>query len=126
MKIITILIPGLLLASCSSIIRTLDGAESVRLFFPGQAGNNRHIQALDASCEFVGEVIGSEGHWYSNLFVSNPMIVQGAINDLKNKAYANGGNLVIVDGDFDFATSVTLFGQAYKCSPAEKNDKARF
>jgi hypothetical protein len=126
MKIITILILGLLLASCSSIIRTLDGAESVRLFFPGQAGNNRHIQALDASCEFVGEVIGSEGHWYSNLFVSNPMIVQGAINDLKNKAYANGGNLVIVDGDFDFATSVTLFGQAYKCSPAEKNDKARF
>lgn len=117
---------GLFLVSCSDIIRTRDDAASVQLFFSDQAGNNRHIQSLETACEFIGEVIGSEGHWYSYWFVSNTLLVQGAINDLKNSASVKGGNVVIVYDDIDFTSSVTLLGQAYKCSPAESNDKARF
>jgi len=123
---ITLLFLGLFLASCSSIIRTEDGAESVQLFFLDKADSNRRMRSLNGACEFVGEVIGSEGHWYSFLFVSNPLMVQGAINDLKNAAYVKGGNVVTVYRDFNFTTSVTLLGQAYKCGQTEDTDKARF
>ena len=114
------------LVSCSSVIRTRDGADTVQLFFLGQSGGSRHIQTLENSCQFLGEVIGSEGHWYSYWFISNTLMVQNAINDLKNSVYAKGGNVAAVYRDMAFTTSVTLLGQAYKCNPAESNDKARF
>lgn len=114
------------LVSCSSVIRTRDGADTVQLFFLGQSGGSRHVQTLESSCQFLGEVIGSEGHWYSYWFISNTLMVQNAINDLKNSVYAKGGNVAAVYRDMAFTTSVTLLGQAYKCNPAESNDKARF
>jgi hypothetical protein len=126
MRTIWLLILSLLLVSCSNMIRTSDGAESVQLFFPEQTVNSRHIQSLESTCEFLGEVIGSEGHWYSYWFISNPAMVQSAINGLKNSAFVKGGNVVIVYGDLDFTTSVTLLGQAYKCRPAGSAEKARF
>jgi Domain of unknown function (DUF4156) len=122
---LAILFLALSLVSCS-MVQTHEGAETVQLVFPDKIGNLRHIGVIEPTCEFVSEVIGSDGHWYSNLFVSNSLIVQGAINDLRNRAYTNGGNLVIVYDDFDFASSVTFMGQAYKCSPAATTDKARF
>jgi len=126
MNIIMLFFLGLFLASCGSIVRTRDGAESVQLFFIETADNNLHIHMLESNCEFIGEVTGSEGHWYSDWFISSKLLVQGAMNDLKNNAYEKGGNIVIVYHEFDFATSVTLLGQTYKCSTAERSDKARF
>jgi hypothetical protein len=126
MNKILLLFLALFLISCSRIIRTQEGAESVQLFFLEQSGNGRHIQSLETSCEFVGEVIGSEGHWYSFWFISNTLLLQGAINDLKNSIYAKGGNVAIVYSNLDFTTSVTLLGQAYNCSPVDSKDKARF
>jgi hypothetical protein len=114
------------LVSCSSVIRTHGDADAVQLFFLGQSGSSRHVQTLESSCQFLGEVIGSEGHWYSYWFISNTLMVQNAINDLKNSVYAKGGNVAAVYGDMAFTTSVTLLGQAYKCNPAENNEKARF
>lgn len=125
MNKLVLIVLGLFLVSCTSIVRTGNGADSVQLFFLEQAGS-RHIQSLETSCEFVGEVIGSEGHWYSFWFVSNALMVQGAINDLKNSVHAIGGNIVIVHDNFDFTTSVTLLGQAYACRHTEGKDKARF
>lgn len=116
----------LFLVSCTGIIRIHQDADDVQLFFQDQAGNNRHIQSLETSCEFIGEVIGSEGHWYSYWFVDNTLIVQGAINDLKNRVQEKGGNVVVVYANFDFTTSVTLLGQAYTCRHTEGKDTARF
>lgn len=124
MNKISFLFLCLFLVSCS-IIRTRDGAESVQLIFPDKSGS-RYLQPPETTCEFVGEVMGSEGHWYSYWFVSNTRIVQGAINDLKNSAYEKSANVVIVYGNIDFTASVTLLGQAYKCHPAKSKDKARF
>ncbi len=126
MNNILLLFLALFLVSCSSIIRTQDGADSVQLYFLDQSGSSRHNQLLETSCEFVGEVIGSEGHWYSFWLISNTLLLQGAINDLKNSVYAKGGNVAIVYSDLDFTTSVTLLGQAYNCSPVDSKDKARF
>lgn len=125
MNKISFLFLCLYLVSCSSIVRTQDGAESVQIIFLDKSGS-RYLQPPETACEFVGEVIGSEGHWYSYLFTSNARIVQGAINDLKNSVYAKNGNVVIVYGNIDLSTSVTLLGQAYNCRQAESKDKARF
>ena len=66
-------------------------------------------------CRYLGEVIGSEGYWYTYLFISNRKLIQGAINDLHNNANAIGANVVYISDNIDFATSVTFYGQAYDC-----------
>lgn len=66
-------------------------------------------------CRYLGEVIGSEGHWYTYLFISNRKLIQGAINDLHNNANAIGANVVYISDNIDFTTSVTFYGQAYDC-----------
>lgn len=66
-------------------------------------------------CKWLGEVTGSEGHWYSYLFYPNDVLVQGAINDIKNRAKQLGANSVFIIHPQDFATSFTILGNAYYC-----------
>jgi len=73
------------------------------------------VKDLEKHCSFKGEIIGSEGHWYSYLFMSNTDITQGALNDVKNKAAGQGSNIVIIHQVGDFLTSVTFVGQSYYC-----------
>ena len=42
-------------------------------------------------------------------------------NDMYNKANAIDANVIYVNSNIDFATSVTLLGQAYKCT--ERDDQ---
>lgn len=72
-------------------------------------------QTMIDRCEYLGEVIGSEGHWYSSFLFGNDALMQGAINNLKNKAHQLGGNTILLSEPQTFATSVTLLGTAYKC-----------
>jgi len=106
----------ILLSSCTNIIRTNDQSENVRLYFLKQTVDKSLIADFDRDCTHTGEVIGSEGHWYTYLFISNTNLIQGAINDMKNRAHDMGGNTVIVLQNIQFVTSVTLLGQAYACS----------
>jgi hypothetical protein len=107
-KIFLVLFMGLLLASCSAleIKKIKAGDEFVRLY-----KNEKIVE----NCEFINEVIGTQGHWYDYLFISNENLTQGAINDLKSKARAIGANSVHVHTNMSFQTSVTILGQAYKC-----------
>lgn len=68
-----------------------------------------------ASCQYLGEVIGSEGHWYTYFFLANRTLMQAAVNDLRNQAAAIGADTVFIDEPFDFTTSVTILGIAYRC-----------
>jgi uncharacterized protein YbjQ (UPF0145 family) len=98
-----------LVSSCS-LIKTkevISGAQTVRLY--------EDATSLVAECAFLGEVIGSEGHWYSYLFISNKNLAQGAINDIKNEAWNLGANAVHAHINLLFSTSVTIVGHAYKC-----------
>ncbi|NVD06117.1 DUF4156 domain-containing protein [Vibrio sp. JPW-9-11-11] len=70
-------------------------------------------------CQWLGEVTGSEGHWYSYLFFPNDSLVQGALNDIKNRAHNLGANTVSVNHSQNFVTSFTLMGSAYSCPPPE-------
>jgi hypothetical protein len=68
-----------------------------------------------SGCEFKAEVVGSQGTWYNFWLTSNPELTQGALNDLKNAARAEGANLVVLVRLQDFSSSVTFLGQAYDC-----------
>lgn len=116
----------LVLASCTNIIRTDENTDTVRLYFISDSASAPQIKSVESSCRFIGEVIGSEGHWYSYWFFSNALMVQGAINEVKNEAYRKGGNVALVYHNIDFVTSVTLLGQVYSCGQPETRDSARF
>ncbi|WP_070962793.1 DUF4156 domain-containing protein [Vibrio sonorensis] len=67
------------------------------------------------SCQWMGDVTGSVGHWYNYLFYPNDVMIRGAINDLRNNAATLGADTVYAKSMQDFATSMSLFGVAYKC-----------
>jgi hypothetical protein len=112
-KFSTCLLAVLVLSSCSPINKKDPDNKPVRLIFKNELG----IVAADSNpeCDYLGEVIGSEGHWYTYLFVSNTDLTQGAINQIYNKANDLGANVVFISDDIPFTTSVTFYGQAYHC-----------
>ena len=67
-------------------------------------------------CLWLGEVTGSEGHWYSYLFFPNDLLVQGALHDMKNRAKKLGADTVYMITPQDFTTSFTVVGNAYQCN----------
>nr|WP_239424298.1 DUF4156 domain-containing protein [Vibrio galatheae] len=75
-------------------------AQSVHLRLDSQFDANH--------CQWLGEITGSEGHWYSYLFFSNDVMVRGALNDAKNQAFELGANTVFLIHPQDFVTSFTL------------------
>lgn len=72
-------------------------------------------------CEYLGEVTGSEGHWYNYLFYTNPDMIKGAINDLKNNALDINADTVFMVSPQYFVTSFTLLGSAYRCQSSLRN-----
>lgn len=106
---------AVLLASCTNIIRTTEESSKVRFVFDTYRSDNRSISDSLQDCIYLGEVVGSEGHWYTYLFISNEHLTHGALNDLRNQAHALGGDTVLVLDQIEFRTSVTYIGQAFNC-----------
>ena len=79
-------------------------------------------------CEYLGEVTGSQGDFFSGAFTSNANLETGARNDMKNQALKLGANTVQLltnragqtgsmgqgSGSME-QTNVTYTGAAYKC-----------
>lgn len=112
-KIHLITLLGFIIASCSTVQKKPDN-KPVRLIQKNELSIILNGKTPD--CRYLGEIIGSEGHWYSYLFISNRKLTQGALNDLYNRANAKGANVVFVSDDISFTTSVTFYGQAYHCN----------
>lgn len=110
------LLTALLLQALSAcgIIQQLPSDKEVRLIFYNEL-NLVSPQQQQARCRYLGTLVSSEGHWYSYLFISNDKLAEGAINDMYNKARAIDANVVYINNNIDFTTSVTLVGQAYHC-----------
>ena len=68
---------------------------------------------IEMQGEKLGEVIGSAGKWYNHLFISNPTLISGALNDLRNNAHLMGSDRVYIYRHIDFTSSVTFLGDAY-------------
>ena len=101
----------LIISSCSATQRHPD-KDPVRLIFYNELNI---IAKQTVNCQYLGTLISSQGHWYDYLFITNPDLVRGATNDMSNKANEIGANIVYINNNIDFATSVTLLGQAYHC-----------
>ena len=94
------------------------GAELVRV---------THIEPT-SGCKWLGDVTGSQGNSFVGQYTTNANLETGARNDLKNKAAALGGNLVVLitervgrtpdfglEGGPVHRTDVTLTGSVYRC-----------
>jgi hypothetical protein len=102
----------LLTTSCSVTQKRLH-EKQIRLIFDNELNLATDNKVSRYDC--LGEVIGSQGHWYDYLFISNADLTQGALNDIYNKADKLGANVVTINDHIPFATSVTFYGQAYAC-----------
>jgi hypothetical protein len=77
-----------------------------------------------AKCTYLGEVIGSQGNWFTGDYTSNENLVIGARNELRNKTHSVGGNVVHIQdmkntnayGSLG-TTNTTAVGKAYRCIP---------
>ena len=115
MKILLSLLLALTLSSCTNFIKPDEKSEGVRIFFTKNMLETKTVKDLEQHCSFKGEVIGSDGNWYSYLFLSNVDMTQGALNDVKNKAAKQGSNIVIIHQVDGFISSTTFVGQSYLC-----------
>jgi hypothetical protein len=99
------------MASCAAIQTTTQGT-LVELTNDRPTGD----------CKALGEVIGSQGNWFTGDVTSNKNLMLGARNDLRNKAAALGGNVVHVQNLSNTnasgsagTTNTTVTGMVYKC-----------
>ena len=109
MKKILILTLGIALFACSAK-PIKPGAEKVFL----------SNEKPSPECKFVGEVVGGQGNWWTDDITSNHAAVQGARNDLRNKAYDLGANYVHIQSSTQSeselgGTSASSIGNSYKC-----------
>lgn len=81
-RLLVFVVAGFLITGCAAI-QLNPGAERVRL-------TNQEPQG----CEYLGDVVGSQGNAVTGGWTSNETLITGARNDLKNKAAAMGGNVV--------------------------------
>jgi hypothetical protein len=111
MRIACLVILVLLAVACSAIA-VKQGAERVRVTNtePGR------------DCKFLGDVTGSQGNRFTGGYTSDANLEIGARNDLKNKAFDIGGNVVYLLLQRDSQTghaldrkNVTLSGNVYRC-----------
>jgi hypothetical protein len=90
-------------------------------------------------CKFITQVVGNQGNYFTGPWTSNANLEMGAMNDLKNQAYAAHGNYVqlvtsragvtgsgsVVSNDngavfgssSSSQTNVTSIGNVYRCPP---------
>jgi hypothetical protein len=114
LSLISSLILGasLLVSSCA-VTTLLPDSDPVRIIFHNELPGLSKTSLSD--CDYLGTVISSEGHWYDFLYISNAELARGSLNDMHNKASQMGANIVYIDNNVDFKTSVTFLGQAYRC-----------
>ena len=108
---IKITMPVILLFTLSScaiieIHQVYDTAANIRIY-------NTDTQPKD--CEFIADVVGSEGHWYSSIYIANSDLVLGALSDVKNQTADVKGDTAVINDTLLFATSVTVYAQAFDC-----------
>jgi len=80
------------------------------------------VNQVPSNCQFLGEVVGSQGNWWTDDVTSTKNKMVGARNELRNQAFAMGATHVQVmesrntqsDVSFD-VTNTTVVGNAFRC-----------
>jgi Domain of unknown function (DUF4156) len=74
----------------------------------------------DAKCQYIGDATGTQGNFFTGKFTGDGNLQQGALNELKNRAAAMGGNAITLLANrsgqtHGSETNVTTLGNVYKC-----------
>lgn len=103
-----LLVSCFVLSSCSLLDthQVTENGKQVKIY-------SEYEQVSD--CRYIGELVSSEGTWYTFFFLSNTELTLASIIDLKNQAYEIGANSVHIEEHMGFNTSVTFLGFAYDC-----------
>lgn len=108
--IISAAVSVLLLTSCAAIQPTAQGAK-VELATEKPNG-----------CKLLGEAVGSQGNSFTGDFTKDSNLLQGARNDLRNKAAEMGGNVVHIHATQNSSafgsmgtTNSSVIGNVYSC-----------
>jgi len=121
----------LMIQVCAIIcVGILTGCKAVDL--ESGAQQVRIVTNEPQGCDYLGEVTGSQGDFFTGSFTSNANLETGARNDMKNQASKLGANTVHLltnragqtgsmgDGSGSMQqTNVTYTGVAYKCPPSK-------
>ena len=92
----------------------------------------RIVTTEPTGCEYLGEVTGNQGNFFTGGWTSNADLETGARNDLKNQAAQLGGNTILLlttragqtgsfgvnngsGGGSSAQTNVTYVGTVYRC-----------
>lgn len=108
-------IPLLVLAGCAASPLT-----------PGNETGFVSKEPAPAACEFLGEVQGSQGNFWTANFTSDENLINGARNEMRNAAAALKANYVKIETE-SFSENTTenalggthsavVIGNAYRCS----------
>ncbi len=98
----------LLLTACANIALEKNAA-SVKVYYS--------LSEYKEVCEYMGDVIGSDGNLMSFWFMSNDNLTRGVLNDIRNEARAIGGDSVfILREQLQYTTSTTFVGSVYRCN----------
>lgn len=111
MNKLIVLILSISLSACSAI-PIMPQAASVELV----------NEKPNDTCKFIAEIAGSQGNWFTGDWTTNEDLVIGARNEIRNKAYRLGGNLVHVQDMKNTnawgsagTSNTTVIGKVYKC-----------
>lgn len=108
LKKLLLLVSCFVLSSCSLLDthQVTENGKKVKVY-------SDYEQVSD--CRYIGELVGSEGTWYTFFFLSNTELTLASIIDLKNQAYEIGADSIHIEEHMGFGTSVTFLGLAYDC-----------
>lgn len=106
-----------------SVMSVLAGCSAQSIKLGAQDVEIVNEQPDKSKCKFKGEIVGSQGNWFTGDFTSNASLVIGARNELRNKAHDMGANIVYIQdmkntnawGSMG-TTNTTAVGKAYKCT----------
>lgn len=54
------------------------------------------ISESGKECSYLGDIMGSQGNFFIGGWIFNSNLEMGVCNDLKNKVYKMGGNMVVL------------------------------
>ncbi len=75
----------------------------------------------DGDCDELGDVIGSQGNWFTGGYTSNKNLIEGSTNDMRNQAATMGGTDIWLHqqntntGAYSNTVNAIAIGTVYRC-----------
>ena len=80
----------------SAAVATMSGCSAIPAF-PGASQITISHQPAGEDCEFLDEVMGSQGNLVTADFTSDRNLIEGARNDMRNNALNLGANYIVLE-----------------------------